>query len=353
MRWINAQHVLKMLENKKPWLVAIYAVIFFVICITLWQSLPSNSGHVAKVAPYTLHTSNTSGYLYPVQTLPQDDYHQLINLKNFTFAVFNAPCNDSNPLLLVLVHSAPRNFETRMAVRTTWGRNSLQVKVLFMLGLVKSHRLKVQIEKENEEFGDLVQGSFLDTYRNMTYKHVMVFKYAIYHCPQAKYILKTDDDVFVNMPLMLNFLTADLSPFGGSRMIFCTLREKSPVVRSWRSKWRVSFREYAAKTYPPYCPGWAVLYSPDVVFDLYREAQKTDYFWIDDVHITGTLIEKIRLKHVDVDDLVLNRNALYQPEKDRGPFLFGPPNMDDEEIKALWEYVEEHENRVSLLKYIT
>ncbi|EFA01052.2 Lactosylceramide 1,3-N-acetyl-beta-D-glucosaminyltransferase-like Protein [Tribolium castaneum] len=263
-----------MLENKKPWLVAIYAVIFFVICITLWQSLPSNSGHVAKVAPYTLHTSNTSGYLYPVQTLPQDDYHQLINLKNFTFAVFNAPCNDSNPLLLVLVHSAPRNFETRMAVRTTWGRNSLQVKVLFMLGLVKSHRLKVQIEKENEEFGDLVQGSFLDT-------------------------------------------------------------------------------EYAAKTYPPYCPGWAVLYSPDVVFDLYREAQKTDYFWIDDVHITGTLIEKIRLKHVDVDDLVLNRNALYQPEKDRGPFLFGPPNMDDEEIKALWEYVEEHENRVSLLKYIT
>ncbi|XP_969838.2 beta-1,3-galactosyltransferase 5 [Tribolium castaneum] len=338
--------------DKKLWVIviccALNAMILFVLCFT-----PTDSGQVTKKAVFSnLNTSNTSSYSYPVQNLSQDDYHQLINLKNFTFTILNKPCNGSSPILLVLVHSNPKHFATRKVLRTTWGKNSLQVKVLFMLGLVKSHRLKVQIEKENEEFGDLIQGSFLDTYRNMTYKHVMVFKYAIYHCPQAKYILKTDDDIFVNMPLMLNFLTEDLLPFGGSRMIFCTLEENSPVVRKTGSKWRVSFTEYPAEKYPTYCLGWVILYSPNVVFDLYKEAQKTDYFWIDDVHITGILVEKIHLTRVDVNKLVLSDNAFHRLAQYKGPFLYGPPNMKNREIKDLWEYVKSHRKRVSLLKYL-
>ncbi|XP_044252424.1 beta-1,3-galactosyltransferase 5 isoform X2 [Tribolium madens] len=352
-----AYRLLKMFD-KKLWPTIIYTVILFGLCVTVWQ-LRTDSDHVTEYSAiqYNVYTTNTTGYSYPLQTLPHDDYHRLINLKNFTFTIFNNPCNESNPTLLILVHSNPKNFEKRKIVRETWGKNTPQVKVLFIIGLVKIRRLKMQLQKENEEFGDLIQGSFYDAYRNMTYKHVMVLKYAIYHCPQAKYILKTDDDVFVNMPLMLNFLNLDLSPFGGSRMIFCTLRKNSPAMRSWRSKWRVSFKEYPDKVYPPYCPGWAIIYSPDVVFELYREAQKTDYFWIDDVHITGTLVAKIHLSHVNIDSLVLDRkeqtDALHQPSRCNRTFLYGAPNMNNREIKALWECVKTREVHVSLLKYIT
>ncbi|KAG7209499.1 hypothetical protein KM043_015584 [Ampulex compressa] len=128
----------------------------------------------------------------------------------------------------------------------------------------------------------------------MTYKHVMALKWTTYHCPSAKYILKLDDDVFVHMPAMLDFLTRDLSPWGARRLILCDLLLAGTVKRSWRSKWRVSPQEYPGRQYPAYCPGWAVLYSPDAVFLLYREAQKEPYFWIDDVHVTGTLARKCR-----------------------------------------------------------
>lgn len=351
----NVYRILKMLD-KKLWQNVIYVVILFFLCVTVWQ-ITTDSDHLTKIAVYSLYTSNTSGYSYPTNTLSQDDYHQLINLRNFNFTILNSPCNDSNPILIIMIHSDPKNFETRKIVRETWGKNSAQVKVLFMTGLVKNSRTKVLLEKENDEFGDIIQGSFYDAYRNMTYKHVMVFKYVIYHCPQAKYILKTDDDVFVNMPLMMNFLTLDLSPFGGSRMIFCTLRKRSNALRSWRSKWRVSFKEYPAKTYPPYCPGWAILYSPDVLFELYKEAQKTDYFWIDDVHITGTLVDKIHVKHVNIDNLVLSRKsqvkALHQPSKFNQTFLYGAPNSKNREIRALWEYVKDRKVHISVLKDIT
>lgn len=114
----------------------------------------------------------------------------------------------------------------------------------FFSGSVNSSDLQKTLNEENRSYGDLVQGSFLDTYRNITYKHVMVFKYVLYHCPKAKYVLKTDDDVFVNIPTMKNFLKFDLSPYGANKILFCTPREHTNVLRTYRSKWRVSFTEY-------------------------------------------------------------------------------------------------------------
>ena len=65
--------------------------------------------------------------------------------------------------------------------------------------------------------------------------------------------------------------------------------------------------EYPGRMYPPYCAGWFVLYSPDVVILLYREAQRTEYFWIDDVHVTGTLAARANPTHTPLGNLVLSR----------------------------------------------
>jgi hypothetical protein len=66
--------------------------------------------------------------------------------------------------------------------------------------------LQVSLESENDRHHDLLQGSFRDTYRNMTYKHVMALKWVLYFCPGVRYVLKTDDDTFVNTPVLIRAL---------------------------------------------------------------------------------------------------------------------------------------------------
>ncbi|XP_074101847.1 beta-1,3-galactosyltransferase 5 [Cotesia typhae] len=273
---------------------------------------------------------------YSLNDLPSSDESTLIDIKNFKFTINHDPCNKTQPLLLMLIHSAPGNFAKRNVVRDTWGKQTPEMIVLFLVGATLDYQ--ADLNKENNNYQDIIQGNFIDAYRNMTYKHVMALKWATYHCPSAKYILKLDDDVFVHTPAMIDFLKHGLSPWGARRLILCDPLSTGAVKRSWRSKWRVSPQEYPGRRYPAYCAGWAILYSPDSVFLLYKEAQREPYFWIDDVHITGTVARKVNLTHSSLHSLVLKnedmQELLSNPNVHR-EFLFGPPNLAENHIKAL------------------
>ncbi|XP_011496276.1 PREDICTED: beta-1,3-galactosyltransferase 1-like [Ceratosolen solmsi marchali] len=154
----------------------------------------------------------------------------------------------------------------------------------------------------------------------------------------AKYILKLDDDVFVHVGALLKFLKQELSQRDVKRLILCDSITTLKVRRSWRSKWRVLPKEYPNKEYPTYCAGWAILYTVDTVFLLYREAQKEPYFWIDDVHVTGTLAKKINLTHISVNSMILSEYMmaiLLKRQRIKKDFIFGPPNLMETGIRAL------------------
>uniref|UniRef100_A0A6P7GZT9 Hexosyltransferase n=1 Tax=Diabrotica virgifera virgifera TaxID=50390 RepID=A0A6P7GZT9_DIAVI len=137
--------------------------------------------------------------------LSTGDYNRLLNI-SFNFSMINQVCQESAPVLvLIVVHSAPSNFKKRQTIRDTWGQVEETKQIVFMIGDPSSPEQQKKLEEENTLFGDIVQGNFIDNYRNLTYKHVMVLKYFVYHCPQAKYLLKTDDDVFINWPSMKKF----------------------------------------------------------------------------------------------------------------------------------------------------
>lgn len=296
-------------------------------------------------------TIETISTMY-LDLLPKNDFRKLIDLNNFEFLMNPKTCKDlgKSPLVLILVHSAPDNIQKRQTIRETWGRNDTHSLLLFLLGSVNSTTTKDKLTMENQMHGDLVQGNFEDAYRNMTYKHVMALKWFIYECPKARFLLKTDDDVFINTPLLFNILENPSMPLHQplyrDRLIYCHRIERAKVKRSYRSKWRVTYKEYSGRYFPGSCPGFAVLYSNDAVFSLYQETQKLPYFWIDDVHITGTAASNLNLSITPFDDMYLNeltqRNLINGHFKDGESlsFLFAQPNLSKMEINKLWKLVE-------------
>lgn len=66
--------------------------------------------------------------------------------------------------------------------------------------------MQKRILNENEEFGDLIVEDFLDTPFNATLKSVMMLKYANHNCQGMQFLMKTDDDVFINVANLDRFV---------------------------------------------------------------------------------------------------------------------------------------------------
>ena len=56
-----------------------------------------------------------------------------------------------------------------------------------------------KLNEESEKYGDIIQGDFLDTYHNLSYKGVMGHLWVSEFCEQAEFMIKTDDDWFVDL----------------------------------------------------------------------------------------------------------------------------------------------------------
>lgn len=66
-----------------------------------------------------------------------------------------------------------------------------------------------RIEEEARTYNDIIQEDFIDSYNNLTLKSVMLLKYIKNHCDNVRYVLKSDDDMFVhvqNLILLVNRL---------------------------------------------------------------------------------------------------------------------------------------------------
>ncbi|KAI5635321.1 galactosyltransferase domain-containing protein [Phthorimaea operculella] len=316
-------------------------VILFTVYLVYnqYNVAPRHLTHVKDPEFSVLGPYNTTKYEV------NDVADQLIDLKNFSFKINPQPCENYTQglLLVVIVSSKPDNYENRKVIRDTWGRSIDSMKVVFLLGETSNYTTAKHIYNESLTHRDIVQGTFHDAYRNMTYKHVMGLKWVAHHCSTAKYVLKTDDDVLVNSHELRHFLTRELSPWGTKGLILCKLFKHSMVSRSKTSKWYVTEEEYPARYYPIYCAGMAIIYSQDVIPQLLVTAQNIPYFWIDDVHITGVIAGKAGINRTPLSSLVLTKkrgNMLTArgPES-AGQFLFGPQDLKVSRIVEMWKAI--------------
>ena len=212
-------------------------------------------------------------------------------------------CND-DLFLLVYVHTAPAHYKRRAAIRDSWGNThniqDLNIKVVFLLGRSTDQALDEAIAFESDMYGDIVQEAFIDSYRNLTYKAIMGLKWVSFHCLTAKFVLKVDDDIFVNMFNVINHLQT-LQKYEESQhvqgLLLCLVWYRMKVVRDPKSKWYLSKSEFAHDYFPTYCSGSAFVMTTDVIKSMYNASQFTPFFWVDDFYVTGLLAQKVGVVH--------------------------------------------------------
>ncbi|KAL3856610.1 hypothetical protein ACJMK2_011348 [Sinanodonta woodiana] len=252
----------------------------------------------------------------------------------------------SNISVLTIVHTAADHFEKREVIRRTWTNNSYfhhlgSVRILFLLGTVlHNNATQNKIVDEFKTYGDLVQGDFIDSYRNLTHKGVMGYRWISENCMHAKMIVKTDDDVVVDTYKLLKQYLPNLS--GRTRYILCNhiAPGTMPIIREHKSKWYVDsdlFRGY--NFYPRYCSGFGLIISTDIIPFLYRAAYLTPFFWVDDVYLYGMLPSKVN----DVAYISLAGNfslnfmaglACFENNTRQCPFLISGARTPGEVVKV-------------------
>ena len=69
--------------------------------------------------------------------------------------------------------------------------------LVFIVGLQEDKM--ADLEEESDQNGDLVITEHLDSYNNLTLKTLAAFDWMLTFCPQTEYLLKTDDDMFIQV----------------------------------------------------------------------------------------------------------------------------------------------------------
>lgn len=253
-------------------------------------------------------------------TVPEQikDFVLSMHCRNYTL-LMNQPdlCNGQDTetetrLLFMAIKSQVGNFENRQAIRETWGRTGLvqeesggekwQVHTVFLLGrqdiTTGPHPdLEALLHLESSLHKDILQWDFRDTFFNLTLKDVLFWDWLAVHCPQAHFIFKGDDDVFVRTSALLDYLNEHHAPQRGkNRKVRDDFLVGDVISNAWPSR-QPTAKYYIPESfykgvYPTYAGGGGVVYSAALAMRLRVVSRRVSLFPIDDVYM-GMCLQRL------------------------------------------------------------
>jgi len=175
---------------------------------------------------------------------------------------------------------------------------------LFFLGRPPNGTIQNAIEDESRKFGDIIQVDFEDSYYRLTYKSVSALAWISQYCRNAEFVVKTDDDVFVNVFQLVKKLFNNNSKIEDA--IHCSVYTDAAPHRNPKSKWYISPEEYPWIKYPNFCAGMALFYPGRLVPKLFEVITDVPYLKLDDVYVTGLLRHRAGIGLHDIGSAVNN-----------------------------------------------
>ncbi len=228
-----------------------------------------------------------------------NDYYPFVDFK-FVFPQISPKVETTpNIFMMVLVNSGANGDQYRKrreAIRQTWGNQSnceqrkalederlknLRWLLVFVVGKAGPGTNNDELNMaEARQHNDMLIGNITDNYINNVIKFYMGQVWASKF--DVKYTLKTDDDVYVRMPRVLEYLVNAKfpRPFYGGRTYPIT-----PVYRVIGFKWTVSWKYFGEVNYPKYNAGAYFILSTDLLDRLFNYVYIRKPFHTDDAYV--------------------------------------------------------------------
>lgn len=267
--------------------------------------------------------------------------------------------SSSKVQVLILVSSSIPNFEARQAVRRSWGANLPSLWLLvFFIGATTDALLQEKVRVEAQEYGDIAQDlSFYDSYSNLTLKTLSLLSWSQHFCTRATYILKSDEDIFLNVHKLYNltmcvtearktmytkkkkdkpFSSGQLGGVSTHQSFLEALTDNScdaltprkyinyfinsqtheyesymfggylyngvKAERNPQSKWYLDPMLYSNDILPPFLSGTSYIITSNLIPHLLEEAKFTSLIQLEDVYISGLVGNNrlnIKLSHLE------------------------------------------------------
>lgn len=134
------------------------------------------------------------------------------DVSSFEYPISISPCRQklsNHRSLFISIISAPKNFERRATIRQTWPNHlknqsnvNKELDIVgfgFVVGLTNDDIVQQKLMEENEIYRDILQVNMYDKYKNLSVKVTGLLNWVHNYCPQVHFVLKVDDDVYVNV----------------------------------------------------------------------------------------------------------------------------------------------------------
>ncbi|KAM4732780.1 beta-1,3-galactosyltransferase 1-like isoform 2-T2 [Anableps anableps] len=281
--------------EKSPWKRArrwIYCVILSLMLGVLifysWFSLTWRPSLIWREGSTSNYNKTVIKTISPYHHLPSQFFVEYPYQYHFILDEANR-CQQENPFVVVMIPVAPQGKDAREIIRRTWGRENQVlgqlVSYYFLLGKSRignaAEPPDEQILNESNKYHDILQSNFLDSYKNLTIKTMVMLEWLSSHCPNTSYAMKIDSDTFLNVHNLVNML---LKAPHQDYMTGLVARGAA-VLRDPNSKWFLSSNVFPDSSYPPYALGVGYVFSMDLPKRILEASKHIQAVYIEDVYV--------------------------------------------------------------------
>jgi len=147
-----------------------------------------------------------------------------------------------------------------------------------------------------QDFGDIVQQFFEDSYFNNSLKLLMGFQWTVEYCVNARFVAVFDDNYFVNIKNVVTLLKT-IKPTEFSNIIIGYVWHNAMPFRIKNSAWYMSLEEYPYRFFPPYVSSGSFFLPMMTAERIYVAMQYTRILRFDDIFL-GIVAWKLQTRLV-------------------------------------------------------